>query len=74
MLRIAVLGCGRIGCMHAANIAADPRAEAARAKALKLGDGLDPLVQMGPVINGKRRGKLEGVVADAVEAGAKGAN
>ncbi len=27
MLRIAVLGCGRIGRMHAANIAAHPRAE-----------------------------------------------
>ena len=26
MLRIAVLGCGRIGRMHAANIAAHPRA------------------------------------------------
>ncbi len=25
MLRIAVLGCGRIGRMHAANIAAHPR-------------------------------------------------
>ncbi|TIM63462.1 MAG: inositol 2-dehydrogenase, partial [Mesorhizobium sp.] len=29
MLRIAVLGCGRIGRMHAANIAAHPRAELA---------------------------------------------
>ena len=27
MLRIAVLGCGRIGRMHAANIAAHPRAK-----------------------------------------------
>ena len=27
MVRIAVLGCGRIGRMHAANIAAHPRAE-----------------------------------------------
>src|SRR5882724_8928540 len=27
MLRIAVLGCGRIGSMHAANIAAHPRAQ-----------------------------------------------
>ena len=26
MIRIAVLGCGRIGVMHAANIAAHPRA------------------------------------------------
>ena len=29
MLRIAVLGCGRIGRMHAANIAAHPRAQLA---------------------------------------------
>ena len=27
MLRIAVLGCGRIGQMHAANVAKHPRAE-----------------------------------------------
>jgi myo-inositol 2-dehydrogenase / D-chiro-inositol 1-dehydrogenase len=26
MIRIAVLGCGRIGVMHAANIAAHPNA------------------------------------------------
>ena len=44
---------------------------AGRAKALKLGDGLDPSVQMGPVINGRRRGELEDVVADAVKAGAR---
>lgn len=44
---------------------------AGRAKALKLGDGLDPSVQMGPVINGRRRGELEAVVADAVKAGAR---
>ena len=29
MLRIAVLGCGRIGKMHAANVARHPRAELA---------------------------------------------
>src|SRR3954471_23833628 len=29
MLRIAVLGCGRIGRMHAANVAAHPRAKLA---------------------------------------------
>ncbi|MER2509358.1 MAG: NAD-dependent succinate-semialdehyde dehydrogenase [Amaricoccus sp.] len=44
---------------------------AARAKALKLGDGLDPAAQMGPVINGGRRAELEGVVKDAVKAGAR---
>jgi succinate-semialdehyde dehydrogenase/glutarate-semialdehyde dehydrogenase len=44
---------------------------AERAKALKLGDGLDPSVQMGPVINGNRRSELEDVIADAVRAGAR---
>jgi succinate-semialdehyde dehydrogenase / glutarate-semialdehyde dehydrogenase len=44
---------------------------AARAKALKLGDGLDPSVQMGPVINGGRRSELEGVIGAAVKAGAR---
>jgi succinate-semialdehyde dehydrogenase/glutarate-semialdehyde dehydrogenase len=44
---------------------------AAQAKALKLGDGLDPSVQMGPVISGNRRAELEGVVAEAVRAGAR---
>lgn len=42
-----------------------------RAKALKLGDGLDPSVQMGPVISGNRRSELEGVITDAVRAGAR---
>ncbi len=31
MLRIALLGCGRIGVMHAANIASHKRAELAEA-------------------------------------------
>ena len=35
------------------------------ALALKLGDGLDPTVQMGPVINGGRLGELEGVIETA---------
>lgn len=43
----------------------------ARAKALKLGDGLDPTVQMGPLINAGRLAEIEAVVADAVKAGAK---
>jgi succinate-semialdehyde dehydrogenase/glutarate-semialdehyde dehydrogenase len=38
---------------------------------MKLGDGLDSSVQMGPVINGGRRNELEGVIADAVKAGAR---
>ncbi|MBB5223143.1 succinate-semialdehyde dehydrogenase/glutarate-semialdehyde dehydrogenase [Amaricoccus macauensis] len=44
---------------------------AARAAALNLGDGLDPAVQMGPVINGARQSELEGIIGDAVKAGAR---
>ena len=43
---------------------------AERAKALKLGDGLDPAMQMGPLINARRRAEIEAIVADAVKAGA----
>ena len=42
-----------------------------RAKALKLGDGLDPATQMGPLINAGRLSEIEEVVADAVRSGAK---
>ena len=42
-----------------------------RAKALKLGDGLDPSVGMGPLINAKRLGEIEAIVAEAVKDGAK---
>ena len=42
-----------------------------RAKALKLGDGLDPSVQMGPLINAGRLSEIEEIVSDAVKAGAK---
>ena len=44
---------------------------AARAAALRLGDGLDPAVQMGPVISARRRAALEAVIAEAVAAGAR---
>jgi succinate-semialdehyde dehydrogenase/glutarate-semialdehyde dehydrogenase len=44
---------------------------AARAKAIKLGDGLDASVGMGPLINARRLSEIEGIVADAVRAGAK---
>ena len=44
---------------------------AARAKALKLGDGLDPSVQMGPLINAGRLAEIEAVVANAEKAGAR---
>jgi len=43
----------------------------ARTKALKLGDGLDPSVQMGPLINDKRLNEIESILADAAKAGAK---
>ncbi|GLR56793.1 NAD-dependent succinate-semialdehyde dehydrogenase [Rhizobium indigoferae] len=42
-----------------------------RANALKLGDGLDPSVQMGPLINGGRLAEIEAIVSDAVKAGAR---
>jgi succinate-semialdehyde dehydrogenase / glutarate-semialdehyde dehydrogenase len=43
----------------------------ARAKALKLGDGLDPTVQMGPLINARRIDEIGKIVADAEKAGAR---
>jgi succinate-semialdehyde dehydrogenase/glutarate-semialdehyde dehydrogenase len=42
----------------------------ARTTALKLGDGLDPSVQMGPLINADRLLEIEGIVADAEKHGA----
>lgn len=42
-----------------------------RAKAIKLGDGLDPTVGMGPLINGDRLTEIEGIVTEAVKDGAK---
>lgn len=42
-----------------------------RTKALKLGDGLDTSVQMGPLINGGRLSQIEGIVSRAVSDGAK---
>lgn len=43
----------------------------ARANAIKLGDGLDPSVAMGPLINAGRLAEMEKIVAGAVAAGAK---
>ncbi len=42
-----------------------------RTAALKLGDGLDPSVQMGPLIAADRRLDIEAIVADAVAHGAR---
>jgi succinate-semialdehyde dehydrogenase / glutarate-semialdehyde dehydrogenase len=44
---------------------------AARTKAIKLGDGLDPTIGMGPLINASRVAAFEGIIAEAVRAGAK---
>ena len=44
---------------------------ATRAKAIKLGDGLDATVGMGPLINASRLAEIEGIVAGAVKAGAR---
>jgi succinate-semialdehyde dehydrogenase/glutarate-semialdehyde dehydrogenase len=41
-----------------------------RTNALKLGDGLDPSVQMGPLINSGRLAEIESIVSNAVKAGA----
>ena len=43
----------------------------ARARAITLGDGLDPTVGMGPLINAGRLAEIEGIVAGAVKAGAR---
>ena len=41
-----------------------------RAKALRLGNGLDEATQMGPLINQRRREAIESIVADSVALGA----
>ena len=42
----------------------------ARAAKIRLGDGLDPETDMGPLINAGRLSEIEAIVADAVAAGA----
>jgi succinate-semialdehyde dehydrogenase / glutarate-semialdehyde dehydrogenase len=42
-----------------------------RAKALKLGDGMDTATQMGPLINAARMDEMESIVESAIAAGAK---
>lgn len=44
---------------------------AKRAAAVKLGDGLDPASEMGPLINAGRLEEIDSIVQDAVKAGAK---
>jgi succinate-semialdehyde dehydrogenase / glutarate-semialdehyde dehydrogenase len=41
------------------------------AKSIKVGDGLDPETQMGPLANARRINAMEAIVADAEEKGAK---
>lgn len=43
----------------------------ATAQALKVGDGLDPATEMGPLANDRRLAAVEAVVADAVAQGAR---
>lgn len=43
----------------------------ALAKAVKVGDGLSPDTQMGPMVSDKRRSAVEELIADAVAKGAK---
>lgn len=43
----------------------------ARTEKIRLGDGLDPETGMGPLINAGRLAEIEGIVADAVGAGAR---
>lgn len=42
-----------------------------RSKTIKLGDGLDPSIGMGPLINGGRVNEMHTIVSGAVKAGAK---
>ena len=42
-----------------------------RTRTIKLGDGMDPSVGMGPLINAGRLAEMEKIVAGAVQAGAK---
>src|SRR5205085_6349657 len=43
----------------------------AAAKALKIGDGLDPSTRMGPLVSSRRVDAMEIFVADATQKGAK---
>jgi succinate-semialdehyde dehydrogenase / glutarate-semialdehyde dehydrogenase len=43
----------------------------ARARAVRVGDGLDPETQMGPLVNEKRRHAVEELIADATAKGAR---
>lgn len=42
-----------------------------RTKQIKLGDGIEPGTQMGPLINGQRLAEIDGIVVEAVKAGAE---
>lgn len=44
---------------------------AREADALRIGDGFEPDVNMGPVVNGRRVAEMESLVADAVDRGAR---
>jgi acyl-CoA reductase-like NAD-dependent aldehyde dehydrogenase len=42
-----------------------------RAKALRIGDGRDPGIELGPLISEKQRARVEGLVTDAIDHGAR---
>ncbi|MEV4597922.1 aldehyde dehydrogenase family protein [Amycolatopsis sp. NPDC049253] len=44
---------------------------AARADRIRIGDGLDPASEAGPLVSEQHRAKVEGCIAGAIEAGAK---
>ncbi len=44
---------------------------AARAKTIRVGDGMDPDTMMGPMVHGRRRDAIEALVKDAVAQGAR---
>ena len=71
MLRIALLGCGRIGVMHAANIASHKRAELAgvfdiRAEKQALLTDIRDMKDISK--NGKDGGKIEDAIKSTLEA------
>ncbi len=57
--------------VHRSIYAAFERAFIAAAEAVRVGDGLEEGVQMGPLAHARRREAVEALIAQAVEAGAK---
>jgi myo-inositol 2-dehydrogenase / D-chiro-inositol 1-dehydrogenase len=66
MIRIAVLGCGRIGVMHAANIAAHPRAVLAGVYDIHAPAAQAVAAKTGAVVFGSAQAVFESKDVDAV--------